>query len=126
MGWLRIETEAGKTSYCPGEEVRGTVRWQMERQAQALEVRLFWYTRGKGTRDSSVLESKRIESPVLEGSEEFSFVFPDAPYSFSGKLISVVWAIELVVLPSDEAECIELLMSPTGQEILLPEGPAGQ
>jgi hypothetical protein len=122
MGWLQISTDGGKTGYLPGETVSGSVRWQFEQQAEGIDVRLFWYTQGKGTRDVGVSDSQRIKAPPLAGRESFSFVLPDAPYSFSGKLISLLWAVEAVVHPGDEAGIVEIVMSPDGGEIVLPEG----
>jgi len=126
MGWLQIETEGGKMEYLPGETVSGSVRWELNEPVEALEVRLFWYTRGKGTQDVAVEATQRILSPALQGAESFGFALPEAPYSFSGKLISVLWAVEIVTLPAAEAERVEFVMSPTGKEILLPEGPQKQ
>jgi hypothetical protein len=44
---------------------------------------------------------------------------PLAPYSFSGKLISLIWGLELVLEPSQETARFEFTLSPTGEEIML-------
>jgi len=123
MGWLQINTDGGKTAYLPGEAVSGSVRWQFEQRVDRMELRLFWYTRGKGTRDVGIAASQTIEAPQPEGNQSFSLALPEAPYSFSGRLISLLWSLELVIQPGGEAQATEIVMSPTGSEILLPEGP---
>jgi hypothetical protein len=64
-----------------------------------IEVRLFWYTQGKGTRDVEVVDSLRVDNPEPSGHTRFSFQLPAGPYSFSGRLITLDWAIEAVALP---------------------------
>ena len=119
MSELRVELEDGRTRFAPGERIRGTAGWRLEEPAEALEVRLFWFTRGKGERDVGIVETLAIDSATREGSREFSFRAPPAPLSFSGKLISLIWSIELVALPDGEAGRQEILLSRTGEEIRL-------
>jgi hypothetical protein len=82
---------------------------------------LRWYTAGKGTRDVGVAQTLRFDGPGAHGSKDFSFPLPDGPYSFSGKLISLIWAMELTVSPSSETIRREITFSPTGREIILGE-----
>jgi hypothetical protein len=42
---------------------------------------------------------------------------PKGPYAFSGKLITLAWAIELVVLPGGETERLDLLIGPAPVEV---------
>jgi len=73
----------------------------------------------KGTRDVGVLHTHRIDSPGALGSDKFGFTLPPGPYSFSGKLISLIWALELTCTPGSETVRREIVVSPTGREILL-------
>lgn len=118
MSWLRVETEHGRTAFEPGDEVAGTAAWSLGEPPEALELRLFWYTAGKGTRDLEVVESARCEA-VAEGRREFRFRLPAGPYSVSGKLVSVAWAVELVAEPGGEAARAEITVGPGGQEVRL-------
>ena len=46
---------------------------------------------------------------------------PDGPYSFSGKLITLAWAIEIVVLPGGESTAMLRLMgSQYVERVLVP------
>ena len=122
MSTLKIGTYEQKTRFRPADEVAGKALWILDEPPKAVEVRLFWYTQGKGTVDVNVVDRVRIEAPPARGEHEFRFRLPDAPYSFSGKLISLVWALELVALPSDETERLEIVVSPTGFEVFLEKG----
>jgi len=119
MSELRIETAGDKKSFRPGEEITGLVGWKLEKPAEAVELRLFWYTKGKGDVDAGVVETVRYDDPRQMDGRQFRLRVPEGPYSFSGMLISLVWALELVVEPSRETERLELTISPTGEEIIL-------
>ena len=122
MNWLEVSLRDGRTAYRPGEKVQGTALWQVEERAKKIELRLFWYTEGKGDRDLSVVAWETIDPPSETGQREFSFDIPSAgPTSFSGTLISLLWAIELVIEPGDRAARAELVVGPDGREILLPQ-----
>ena len=121
MSSLRIATGNQKTTFLPGEEVHGAVSWTLEKQPRSAEVRLFWYTEGKGTRDLAIVAQQSFAEPKQSDERAFRFTLPPAPYSFSGRLISLVWAIELVIEPGDHAERVQITVSPTGKEIVLSE-----
>jgi hypothetical protein len=126
MGMMRIETRDGRTAFAPREEIVGAAAWALDAPPDALELRLFWYTQGKGTQDVGIVETVRFDRPGRDDRREFRLSLPAAPYSFSGKLVSVLWALELVAEPSREAARLELTMGPAGKEVVLPESaPAG-
>jgi len=119
MSQLKLGTRENRTEFRPGDEIIGAVGWQLDQPAKAIEVRLFWYTKGKGTEDARVLDTIRFDQPATEGAESFRFTAPAEPYSFSGKLISLIWALELVVEPGNKSARLDLTISPTGAEITL-------
>jgi hypothetical protein len=53
----------------------------------------------------------------MRDNREFQIVLPDGPYSFSGKLISLVWCLELVVEPGSLCERKEIVISGSGTEV---------
>ena len=87
--------------------------------ASSAEVRLFWYTRGKGTEDVELVDTVAFPNPQTTDQRTFRFALPEAPYSFSGKLISIIWAIELIVEPGRSVERREIVMSPSGREVVV-------
>ena len=119
MEKLSIALNEEKAAFAPRETIRGTVRWSLDAGIRYLELSLFWYTAGKGTRDVGVIETMRFDEPGAAGWRDFSFTLPDGPYSFSGKLISLIWALELTCSPSSETARREITLSPTGREIVL-------
>ena len=125
MGYLKLQLDDYRMEYQPGETIRGTAEWQFDQPAEALEVRLFWHTSGKGTEDVEIVSSEQIRLSD-RGTHKFAFVLPEGPYSFSGKLVSLSWAVELVVEPTGEVERVSpIVVSPTCREIVLctHEGP---
>lgn len=119
MNDLKILLRDDRKNFRPDEIIEGVAGWQLEQLPISLELRLFWFTRGKGTEDVSVIHKLRFENPQLAEGRRFSFTLPAEPYSFSGQLVSVIWALELVVEPGEHATRVEFVMSPTGQELLL-------
>lgn len=119
MKYVQISVDDNATSFRPGENIGGTVRWQLEESVKSIEIHLLFFTSGKGTSDHEIIETIPIENPPMSGSQRFDWRLPQSPYSFSGKLISLIWAIEAVVLPSDEAETYQFQMTSTGKEIVI-------
>jgi hypothetical protein len=116
---LTIATVDDRTKFRPGDTVEVLAQWQLEEPPQAIELRLLWYTVGKGSTDTSVVEAVRFEAPRMIDARRWSVQIPNGPYSFSGKLISLIWALEMAVEPSGASERLELTVGPRGEEILL-------
>ena len=118
MSILSISIADDKQTFGPGESLAGRVSWDV-REATSAELRLFWYTRGKGTGDVGLVDTLVFANPQTNDQREFRFTLPGTPYSFSGKLVSIVWAIELIIEPESAVERREFVMSPTGKEIVV-------
>ena len=121
MSSLTITLDRAFGAFYPGEVVTGRATWRLNKNPGAVELRLFWYTEGKGDFDMELVDTYAFSSTSAQGEEDFSVTLPDMPYSFSGKLISIIWAIELVAQPGDHMARTEIVMSPTGREMLLSE-----
>lgn len=120
MNTLRLGLRQNQLAYAPGEEIVGAAQWELEAPAERGEIRLFWYTMGKGTQDVGIMDTVHLDFPAQAGVREFRFTAPAAPYSFSGQLISVLWAIELVLQPKDRCERVEIVIAPQRTEVVLP------
>jgi hypothetical protein len=117
---IGIEVEDGRTACHPLERLEGTLSWSLASPAKAIEVRLIWHTSGKGDRDVAIVDRLRLANPpAAESRRPFRFQLPAGPWSFSGSLITLAWALEAVVLPSNESARLDLVVSPTGEEIRL-------
>lgn len=120
MSEVEITVRENKAAYRPGEEISGEVRWNFNEAPQAIELRLFWYTSGKGTTDVEIVDDLRFDNPAARESRPYRFTLPESPYSFSGKLISLLWALELEVDGGDDNVArYEFVLSPSGKEIVL-------
>jgi hypothetical protein len=124
MTELRIELTNERAAFKPGEEIRGRVSWSVDPPAQSFELRLFWFTRGKGTEDAAIVQTQRFDQPLARETRDFDLRLPEAPYSFSGKLISLTWALELVAYPSKQVVRREIQMGPGAKEVRLESVPA--
>ena len=119
MNDLRIELDDGRVAFGPGDMIRGRV-WLGGlggRGDDGGELRLFWYTEGKGTRDVEVIETIRVDGGEGSAGVAFEFVAPNSPYSFSGRLITLVWALELVSEDEDKSERVEITIGPGRVEV---------
>ena len=123
---LSIVLTENRAAFEPGEEVSGNVSWSLDKPPRAVELRLFWFTRGKGTEDAGIVERVRYEPATLDEAHLFRFRLPEAPYSFSGKLISLVWALELVVEPGKQVTRQEIIVAPGAQEVRLDSADRGR
>lgn len=114
---IQVETRDGVTSFRPGDEVAGRTWWQLGKQPDEAVARLFWFTQGKGTQDVVMVQEEIFPAPGEQDQRKFSFRLPEGPFSFSGRLISLVWAVE--VLAGEESGRVEFTVSPTGDELRL-------
>lgn len=119
MDKLSIALNEDRTAFTPGQTAQGAITWNLDANPRHLELSLLWYTAGKGTRDAGIAQTLRFDEPGACGSQGFSFPLPAGPYSFSGKLISLIWALELTASPGSQTLRREITLSPTGREIVL-------
>jgi len=148
-GIIRIELDH-PDSLKPGRMVTGTVGWNLEEPPDRGVLQLGWATRGKGDEDQAVVGQLELqtlprplappadvagapyrESPALEeqvpllGRKEvrrFSILLPPGPHSFSGKLITLAWFLDVVLEPGEQherRERLDITLAPGSREITL-------
>jgi hypothetical protein len=116
MQELMIVLDGGKDCFQPGERVTGTVTWYLSSQPKrGVEVRLVWWTSGIGTQDEGCEAVMEIPCEASEGSQSFSLQAPEGPYSFSGSLITLQWAVEAVAGRS--VQQLPIVVAPDGVEV---------
>ena len=118
---IRLGLRENKTAFRPGEPIAGAVLWEFEKAPASAEVRLLWFTRGKGTEDGGIAATVRLDAPPAADTREFSFDAPNGPYSFSGTLIALIWAVEFVAKPGSEFARIEIEITPDARAVTLPK-----
>lgn len=98
MAELRLETLDQRTRYAPGEVIEGIAGWQVDRGAvTGATVRLFWRTEGKGTQDMGLGAQTDFDTPQATDARTFALTVPSGPWSHAGRLVAIVWALELTV-----------------------------
>jgi hypothetical protein len=107
----------GDNGYVPGEPLTGVVRWSLDDGPVSFVVRLFWRTEGKGTADSGLADELTFEGMPGSGEQAFVFEGPSGPYSFSGELVSILWAVEAIASPGKHVARADFVLSPTGKEV---------
>ncbi len=96
-----IQIDPERLEYQPGETVSGKVTLipKKDVRCRSATVQLEWHTTGRGNRDKKVIASKTLASGGLTSgrvvSDVFSFPLPDAPWSYNGHYINIVWAIKV-------------------------------
>lgn len=94
MNEIHIELDGNATTFAPGDEIAGVVKWSLDDAPRAVEVRLAWHTEGRGDTDVGIVYRERFVDLPRNGDERFVFTMPAGPVSFSGKLITLSWLIE--------------------------------
>ena len=95
---------AGQTRiFQPGDTLHGIVEINPRStiNCRAVEIKIGWHTEGRGSRAESYLYTNRRDDvkqlniePFIE---EFDFVIPPEPWSYSGQLISIVWSVDVKI-----------------------------
>lgn len=102
-----------KKALQPYETLAGEVAWQLDEDPGDLELRLFWYTRGRGDEEAETAHTLKLGS-TRSGRQSFSIPLPGWPWSVDGTLVSIVWAVELVDGKGKGLAMEEFIMGPAG------------
>ena len=120
MNEITLSFHQNLTRYFPGEPLRGTVRWNLDKDEKQLAVRLLWFTEGQSVSNQQIVHEHSWDSPNKQGEQAFEFTLPDAPHSFQGQLITLKWAVEVFARKNKTIQRLEFTLSPTGEIIRLP------
>ena len=112
-----LEIELDHFHHQPFQNIKGRVRLTAPSTAQSLELRIFWFTRGRGDEEAEILH--RIDLSPQQMLSDFSWELPAAPYSFAGQLITLAWAVEVVDENEQSLDLVPFLLSPSGEELQL-------
>ena len=115
---ITIEVDHQHTEFTPGDTISGKVTWEKTEHMEEIALRLFWFTTGRGTQEINVVTE--LKWPSSQQQANFSMILPQEPYSFTGTLIALSWALEAVALPNEEnSERYTFELTPDGQAITL-------
>jgi len=79
-----------------------------------------WSTNGRGVGDYGTAETIPFPNPQMAETRSFVLTAPDGPYSFSGKLISLKWTLEVTLQPGDVSNGVDVVVAPGGKRVSLP------
>lgn len=119
MSGIGIQLDESRFAFAPGQRLRGVVAWSLDPPPRSVQLRLLWYTTGKGDQDVGVVDTQAfddLQAAAREDRRRFDFAVPIAPPSFSGQLISLQWALEATAAPGGETARIDLVLAPGGVE----------
>jgi hypothetical protein len=112
---LSIDLE--RASFEPGARLAGSVTWSAGEPIRGIGLTLLWYTAGKGDEDVVVVSKTSLDASGAAGRQSFELALPDFPWSFSGELVSLVWAVEAAV--DGTLDRAVFTMAPGGSEVKL-------
>ncbi|MCA9494525.1 MAG: hypothetical protein KC621_31575 [Myxococcales bacterium] len=108
---MSVELSLDRTDFEPGEVVTGTARAQGRGR---VVVSLLWYTAGRGTEDVGIVARQEGEVDG-QASLPFELRLPLEPWSFSGTLVSVSWAVEVSIEPNGGVTRQDIVSAPGRQ-----------
>jgi len=114
---MEVRIDSDQKALHPGEELKCHALMQNPTDAIGGEFHVLWYTEGRGTQDIHLVHSEPFHHIRGRRDYSFSFELPQQPYSFSGKLISLIWAVEVVI--GDSVGRATFTLSPHESEITL-------
>lgn len=113
MSTLDVQLADSFTAFEPGMPIAGTVSWDAFPGKGTLEVNLVWHTEGRGDKDAGVADTKEFSIERRSGTQEFQFIAPQEPYSFSGRLISLLWEVEAILHEGEGGGRLQFLLGAT-------------
>ena len=121
MNRLELNIEEGRLSFSPGEAVNVELEWELEERTTEIKLRLVWFTKTKGKPEFELIQEESISNPDLTGKRSFKFQIPIMPYSFQGKLFSLIWAFEAELIPGKRIFRQEISIGPDQKAVSVSE-----
>ncbi|MBC8011870.1 MAG: DUF3592 domain-containing protein [Burkholderiales bacterium] len=109
--------------FAPGETLVFTLSRDASAPPGSLTVQLGWFTEGKSTRDTAIAWSEYLSDLAPGADRSFEVRLPETPWSFSGKLVSVAWRLEVLDAKREPLIAVPLVIGPGGQSVTLTELP---
>jgi hypothetical protein len=116
---LTLTIKDNLTEFPPGQVIEGMLAWRLDHPPKDAFLRLFWFTQGRGTQDVNVVSELVLPQEKDAHEQPFQCALPPYPYSFNGALISLQWAIELVLDKGREVQRLDILLSPWTEKLTL-------
>lgn len=116
MVQMRIDLTGGRSGFEPGEIITGTARWEgAAHGVREAEIQLIWTTSGYGDPESCVAASMGFVNPMAQDQRPFQLRLPRTPYSMSGRLLAIDWAVRLMINRGAAMDRQPILVGPGGR-----------
>lgn len=94
-----IEVRLSDAEVRLGHTISGSVVWETDREPERVVARIGWVTEGRGDTDEEYFGEESLELGRSEFGSldrlDFSLVVPrDAPVSYDGKILRILWVVE--------------------------------
>lgn len=117
---LEIVLKDNKKRFRPFDVIEGKIKYDLSKSSKEITVDLVWTTMGKGTTDNYRADTSVISTMGNNrGEGHFRLNAPAGPYSFSGKLVSIIWMISCGTENDKEIAEKEIVISPVGREVVV-------
>jgi hypothetical protein len=125
MSSVAIQIQDHRRDFAPRETVNGQVSWTCDGPPESAELWLMWSTDGRGVADEDIVQTIPFPAPQASETRPFTITLPEAPYSFSGSLITLSWSIRVVIQPGEHSDSVGIVLAPGGRAVSLPRVGAG-
>ncbi len=117
---IEIILDGNKKQFRPFDVIEGKIIYNLVKPCATIQVDLAWTTIGKGTTDSCAVDSTGVSTMgKISGDGRFRLAVPAGPYSFSGKLVSIVWLVSCGAESDLDIAETEITISPSGKELVI-------
>jgi hypothetical protein len=113
---ILLQLDRDPPLFQPGETVSGSVEVRVppDRDLDAVELSILWYTEGKGDEDLGVHYFDRLSRtdgtlPSPGTAQRFATPLPRSPLSYDGVIIKIHWCVRVRVFLSNGAIPLEEL-----------------
>ena len=114
-----ITLDIHKTVFEPQDEVVGRVTWSLHRSPKVVTVTAGWYTQGRGSEDEQIEIEQKWRTDENRGVQGFVLPLSKSPYSYSGKLIEIIWYVSAKTKKGGLHTRTDIVVSPNGKPVTL-------
>ncbi len=106
-------------AFAPGDLIEGSIQWELSWPVEQMNIALLFESKGKGTPQCEVCDTMELEHLSNRGERRFELATPEWPWSFSGRLLSLVWMVSLTATGHKEERehSLPVVISPTRSEM---------
>ena len=114
---IKIESCSGTNGFAPAAIAAFDISWNLPAAPAHFDVRMVWETKGKGDTDTGIGREQRFSATEASGSHRLEVFTPEEPYSYAGKLISILWRLEVKAVPIGTEARFDFVLGPNGQGV---------